>query len=120
MALPTVIIGASPNQERYSFIATQRLKQFGHPVYPLGIKSGKIGETAIITDRPVLTDIDTVTLYIGPANQPLWMDYILKLKPKRLIFNPGTENQEFIAIAEEQGIECLEACTLVLLSTGQY
>lgn len=117
---PTVIIGASPNADRYSYKATMSLLQHNHHVFPLGIKSGKINNVDIITNKPILNTIDTVTLYVGPDNQTLWIDYILSLNPKRIIFNPGTENPEFEELAKSKGIETLEACTLVLLSINQY
>ncbi len=117
---PTVIIGASPNSDRYSYKATVSLKNYNHTVYPIGIRSGKIGDSDIITDKPQLENIDTVTLYVGPENQPQWYDYILSLHPKRIIFNPGTENQEFVSLANSKGIETEYACTLVLLSIKQY
>ena len=116
----TAIIGASPNPERYAYMATSRLKKYGYPVFPIGIHEGKIEGENILTDKPQLKDIHTVTLYVGPQNQVHWIDYILSLKPKRIIFNPGTENPEFEKKATENGIECLEACTLVLLSIDQY
>lgn len=116
----TAIIGASPNPERYAYIATQRLVQHGHTVYPIGLRSGKIGEQTILTDKPHLRDIDTVTLYVGPQHQDAWRDYIYSLHPKRIIFNPGTENEEFEEEASKKGIECMQACTLVLLSIGKY
>lgn len=116
----TVIIGASVNPERYSYKATMRLKQYGHTVYPIGLKEGAIEGTPIITSKPNLSDIHTVTLYIGQQNQAAWQDYILSLKPKRLIFNPGTENKSLFDLASEKGIECIEACTLVMLSVGNY
>lgn len=117
---PTVIIGASPNSDRYSYKATVSLLQHNHSVFPLGIKSGKINNTDIITNKPIIKNIDTVTLYVGPNNQTTWIDYILSLNPKRLIFNPGTENPKFEALAKNKGIETIEACTLVLLSINQY
>jgi predicted CoA-binding protein len=117
---PTVVIGASPNSDRYSYKATIRLLQHQHTVFPIGIRSGQINGLDIITDKPGLQNIDTVTLYVGPDNQAPWIDYIISLKPKRIIFNPGTENIEFEALAERKGIEALEACTLVLLSINQY
>lgn len=120
MNKPTAIIGASPNPERYAYMATSRLKNQGHSVFPIGIRAGEIEGELILTDRPQLKDIHTVTLYVGPQNQPAWMDYILSLKPKRLIFNPGAENPEFEKLATQQGIECMQACTLVLLSIGEY
>ena len=117
---PTVIIGASPNTDRYSYKATISLQQHNHTVYPIGIKNGKINDLDIITNKPTLENIDTITLYVGPDNQPAWFDYIFSLNPKRIIFNPGTENAEFEALAESKGIETLQACTLVLLSINQY
>ena len=117
---PTVVIGASPNSNRYSYKATISLQQHQQSVLPIGIRSGQINGLDIITDKPALENIDTVTLYVGPDNQDPWIDYIFSLKPKRIIFNPGTENPEFEALAENKGIEVLEACTLVLLSINQY
>jgi len=117
---PTVVIGASPNADRYSYKATLSLQNHLHTVYPFGIKKGVINGLEIINSKPTLLDIDTITLYIGPENQPQWYEYILSLKPKRLIFNPGTENPELIAIAKTNGIETEIACTLVLLSINHY
>ena len=117
---PTVVIGASPNTDRYSYKATISLQQHKHTVYPIGIRNGKINDLDIITTKPVIKNIDTVTLYVGADNQPAWFDYIFSLNPKRIIFNPGTENPEFEALAISKGIEVLDACTLVLLSINQY
>jgi predicted CoA-binding protein len=117
---PTVVIGASPNSDRYSYKATISLQQHQQPVFPIGIRNGQINGLDIITNKPALENIDTVTLYVGPDNQDPWIDYIFSLNPKRIIFNPGTENPEFEALAESKGIEALEACTLVLLSINQY
>jgi hypothetical protein len=116
----TVVIGASANPERYAYKATVSLKKYGNDVYPIGLTEGSIEGINILTDRPQLTDIDTVTIYVGQKNQSAWTDYILSLRPKRIIFNPGAENAEFFAQANEQGIECIEACTLVMLSIGNY
>ena len=117
---PTVVIGASPNTDRYSYKATISLQQHNHTVYPIGIRNGKINDLDIITNKPSLENIDTVTLYVGPDNQPAWFEYIFSLNPKRIIFNPGTENAEFEALAISKGIKVLDACTLVLLSINQY
>ena len=117
---PTVVIGASPNTDRYSYKATISLQKHQHSVYPIGIRNGQINGMSIITDKPALKNIDTITLYVGPDNQVFWIDYIFSLNPKRIIFNPGTENPELEALAESKGIEVLEACTLVLLSINQY
>ncbi len=116
----TVIIGASPNPENYSYKATVNLKAQGHKVYPIGIKPGDIEGEKIINDRPIPNDVDTVTMYLSAKNQKDWYDYILSLKPKRIIFNPGTENPEFEEMTKKQGIETLNACTLVMLSIGNY
>jgi predicted CoA-binding protein len=116
----TLVIGASENPERYSYIAVQRLKLQGHSVIALGRKSGMIGYTSIVTEFPLNQQFDTVTLYINPDLQKQYINDILLLHPKRIIFNPGTENDELFEMAKANGIEPLEACTLVLLSTGQY
>lgn len=118
----TVIIGATTNQGRYAYLAARMLTEYNHEIVPVGIKDGAVfgKEILDIYDRPVIEDVDTVTLYIGPQRQPEHIDYILSLKPKRIIFNPGTENDEFIKRAEEEGVEALEACTLVMLRSRQF
>lgn len=118
----TVIIGASTNPSRYAYLAAGMFAERNIPVVPVGIKTGILFENEIlnIKEKPAIKDVDTVTLYLGPQNQPEWYDYILSLKPKRIIFNPGTENPEFEKLAKEKGIDTWEACTLVLMSTGQY
>lgn len=120
MSKKTLVLGASPNPERYSYLAVKKLKAYKHPVVALGKKETRIDDTPILTGKPVLDQIDTVTLYLKPANQVPYYDYILRLKPKRIIFNPGTENEELAQKAAKQGIEPVEACTLVMLGTGQY
>jgi predicted CoA-binding protein len=116
----TLVLGASPNAERYSFLATQLLNEKGYAVYPFGIKKGQIGNLSILNEWPKTGSIDTVTLYVGPAGQLAYYEPIIQLAPRRIIFNPGTENPELEALAQSNGIETLEACTLVLLKTGQY
>ena len=118
----TVIIGATTNPARYAFTAAGMLSEYGHEIVPVGIKSGSVygKEILQINKRPVITDVDTVTLYIGPQHQPQHYDYILSLKPKRVIFNPGTENAEFEKLVTDSRAEALEACTLVLLRSNQY
>jgi uncharacterized protein len=120
MEKATAVIGATPKSDRYAFMATVRLKRYGHKVYPIGIHRGDIEGEQIILDKPALKDVDTVTLYVGPRNQVFWKDYILSLKPRRIIFNPGTENPELAEAAAAQGIECIHGCTLVMLSIGEY
>lgn len=116
----TLVIGASENTERYSNLAVKKLVAHDHPVIALGKKPGMIGNTAIITDKKEIADIDTITLYLNPENQKPYYEYILSLNPRRIIFNPGTENEELESLAEGKGIKAIEACTLVLLSTSQY
>jgi predicted CoA-binding protein len=117
----TLILGASTNPERYAYKATVKLANHGHEVFPVGIKKGSIDGYPILNNTPTIDNIDTVTLYVGPQNQPEYYDYILKeICPKRIIFNPGTENEELISLANKKGIETEIACTLVLLSLGNY
>jgi predicted CoA-binding protein len=116
----TLVLGASANTERYSNLAVKKLQAYNHPVVAIGRRPGKIGDTTIQTDKNIIEDIDTVTLYLNPENQKPYYDYILSLKPKRIIFNPGTENDELESLAQKNGIKTMEACTLVLLSTSQY
>ena len=116
----TLVIGASENPDRYSNRAILSLKKHGHEIIALGIKEGEVEGTMILTNKPPLKDIDTVTLYVGPKNQAEWIDYILGLNPKRIIFNPGTENDNFYNLATQKSIECVNACTLVMLSTNAY
>jgi predicted CoA-binding protein len=118
----TVILGATPNPSRYAFMAANMLKQYGHPIVPVGIKQGNVAGEAIqdLRQKPELPDVHTVTLYLGPQNQPEWYDYILSLKPERIIFNPGTENTELASKAKEEGIESTYGCTLVMLRASTY
>lgn len=118
----TVIIGATPNPARYAYTAAHMLTRFGHTIVPLSIKKGTVAGKDILDLRakPDIADVDTVTLYIGPQNQPEWYDYIVNLSPKRIIFNPGTENTEFIHLARQHDIEPVMGCTLVMLQTGTY
>ena len=120
MPLHTLVLGASPKPERYSFKAVNMLKKFGHPVLAIGAREAMIGDTKIIKGFPNADAIDTITIYLGQKNQPGFYDYIFDINPRRLIFNPGTYNPELIKMAEEKGIEVVEACTLVMLSTGQF
>ena len=116
----TLVIGASENPQRYSYLAVQRLNAHNHPVIALGKRSGNIGNTIIETEHKPFENIDTVTLYLNPVRQKEYCDYILSLRPKRIIFNPGAENDELYELAKSKGIAVEEACTLVMLSTGQY
>lgn len=120
MMKKTLVLGASPNPERYAHRAVLALSRRGHEAVPLGIRQGEIAGIAIRQGRPAIPDLDTVTLYLGAERQRPYYDYLLSLKPKRLIFNPGAENPELAQLAREHGIEPVEACTLVMLSIGTY
>ncbi len=116
----TLIIGASKNPERYSYKAAERLLHYGHEIELLGLRNDEIFGRKIDTERKHYTRLDTVTMYVGPQHQPDYYDYIISLKPRRVVFNPGTENPDFEKLLTEHGIAFEEACTLVLLGTGQY
>ena len=116
----TVILGASDNPARYSYLALNRLKNHGHPIVAIGRKEAVVSGIPIQQNTPLEKDVDTVTLYLNPDHQKMYYDYILSLHPKRIIFNPGTENDELASLAESKGIKTMEACTLVMLATGQY
>lgn len=120
MTHKTLVIGASEKEERYSNKAIRQLRSHKHPVVALGLRKGKVLDVEFDKERKQFEDVDTVTLYIGPKHQPDYYDYIVSLKPRRVIFNPGTENEEFYKVLKENNIESEEACTLVLLSTDQY
>jgi predicted CoA-binding protein len=122
MSKKTVIVGATPNPSRYAFLAAQRLTDHDHEIVPVGLKKGTVqGKNILdIRQKPAIDQVDTITLYIRAEHQKEWYNYFLSLKPKRIIFNPGTENEELEKLAEQNGIEALEACTLVMVGTGQY
>jgi uncharacterized protein len=116
----TLVLGASANPARYSYLAVNMLQAKGHEVIAIGKREGKVGQVQVETEAKNINDLDTVTLYLNAGNQKQYYDYILSLRPKRIIFNPGAENEELSSMAREKGILSQEACTLVLLSTGQY
>ncbi len=118
--MKTLILGATPNSDRFAYLAANKLVNNGHEIVNVGIKQGAVAGVEILNGQPELEGIDTVTLYIGAKRQPPYYDWLLGLKPRRIIFNPGTENPELSMLAREQGIETLPACTLVMLGSGQY
>jgi predicted CoA-binding protein len=118
--MKTLVVGASTNPERYAYKAANSLLAHGHEIELIGQKVGEIEGHEIHTNYPDLEGIDTVTMYVGPKNQPALYNYILKQYPRRIIFNPGAENPEFEKLAISKGIAIEEACTLVLLAIGQY
>jgi len=115
-----VVLGASPNPSRYSYLAVNRLQAHGHTVIPIGKKKGVINDSPILDEPIDAENVDTITLYLNAQNQKQYYEYILSLHPKRIIFNPGAENNELAKLAVQNNIQPMEACTLVLLSTNQY
>src|ERR1700749_4528311 len=107
----TLVLGASPNPGRYAYLAANRLVGHGHSIVNVGLKTGEVAGVPIEKPETIHNDIDTITLYVGPQRQPPLYDYILATKPKRIIFNPGTENSELQRLADAEGIETLYACT---------
>lgn len=116
----TLILGATPDPSRYANLAANRLVRYGHPIINIGIKTGEVAGVPIEKPVKIHEEVHTITMYVGTRNQESYYDYILRTNPKRIIFNPGTENDELEELALEQGIECIQGCTLVMLSTGQF
>jgi predicted CoA-binding protein len=119
----TVVLGATTNPQRYAYRAAHQLLSNGIEVVPIGIRKGKTaGDLTIINDRPLVEEVHTITLYINPQVQQDYYNYMLELNPKRIIFNPGTENPEFYRLLREQAptVQIEAACTLVMLSIGNY
>ena len=118
--MKTLVLGATPNRERYAYLAANKLVRHGHEIVNVGIKEGEVAGAPILHGTPEIEDVDTITLYVGAKRQPPYYDWLIGLKPRRIIFNPGTENPELARLAREAGIETLPACTLVMLGSGQY
>ncbi|MEO5908055.1 MAG: CoA-binding protein [Ginsengibacter sp.] len=116
----TLVLGASTNPARYSYLAINMLREKGHEVVGIGLHAGRVNDVEIESEKRPIVNLDTVTLYLNANNQKPYYEYIFSLKPKRIIFNPGAENEELASLAKEKSILPQEACTLVLLSTGQY
>lgn len=116
----TMVLGATPDSGRYAYLAANSLTRHGHEIINVGIKQGVVAGVPIQKPDEIHADVDTLTLYVGPSNQRPLYDYILETNPKRIIFNPGTENMELEAMAQKQGIETVHGCTLVMLSIGAY
>ncbi len=118
--MKVLVFGASVKETRYSNIAMKMLKEYQHEIVAIGGRKGEVDGIEILTGHPELEHVDTITLYIGPARQQEHYDYLIGLSPKRIIFNPGTENLEFERMVTQAGIYAQRACTLVLLRTGQF
>jgi len=115
-----VVLGASPNPDRFSFKAVKRLIRHNYQVVAIGKRKGYIDDIPIVTGQPALENVHTVTLYLAPYHQGEIFDYVLSLRPKRVIFNPGTESPEFEEWLESYNIEIVHDCTLVMLATGRF
>jgi hypothetical protein len=113
-------MGASDNPSRYSYLAINRLREHGHPVVAIGSHKASVAGVDVEMTLKDHDHVDTVTMYLNPNNQKGYYQYLLSLKPRRIIFNPGAENPELEDLARKNGIQVQEACTLVLLSTGQF
>lgn len=116
----TLVLGASLKKERYSNKAINKLTQHNIPVSAIGLREGVVAGISILIEKSLFTNIDTVTLYLNPKRQVEYYEYIISLQPNRVIFNPGTENMEFIKLLKANDIKSEIACTLVLLATDQY
>lgn len=116
----TLVLGASSNETRMSYGVVEQLRRLGHEVVAVGAREGFIGEVPVQTGAPSAEGIHTITLYLNARLQPPLYDYILGLRPQRIIFNPGTENPELMNLAKAEGIETKAGCTMVMLSLGHY
>ena len=116
----TIVLGATPDSSRYAYLASNKLARYGHEIINVGIKTGEVAGVPIEKPEHIHSGVDTITLYVGPYNQKTLYDYVLNINPKRIIFNPGTENPELQSLAEQKGIQIVMGCTLVMLSTGEY
>lgn len=115
-----LVFGASINPQRYAYLATNLLLEKGHEVFLVGLKKGDVQGIEILQNQPIISDIHTITMYVGPQHQQDFLAYITQLAPKRVIFNPGTLNPVLMSELIKHGIEVEEACTLVMLHTGQF
>jgi len=120
MKKKTLVIGGSPKPERYSNKAIRKLLSYGHPVVSIGLREAHIESVLVVTGTPEFAGIHTVTMYIGAAKQSGYYNYIIGLLPSRIIFNPGTENNELAELAKKSGIEVVKNCTLVMLDYGLF
>lgn len=120
MKKKTLVLGASTNPGRFSYIAIKRLVSHDQPTVAVGLREGEVAGIPIFKNEEDFEEVDTITLYLNPQNQKRYYDYILSLEPKRVIFNPGTENPELYNLLRKNNIEIEVACTLVMLATNQY
>lgn len=119
-AKKTLVLGGSSNPARYSYLAINKLREHHHPVFAIGKRPAQVADVDVMQEMKPVPGLDTVSIYLNAGNQKNYYDFILAQQPRRVIFNPGAENPEFQKILSDHGIQVLEACTLVLLSTGQF
>lgn len=115
-----VVVGASPRPERASYQAVVQLIAHGFEVFPVALRDGEIDGRPILTGMPRIENVDVMSVYVSPKNIAAWSAYMLELKPRKIIFNPGAENPEFRKRAELLGIECQDACTRVLVTLNEF
>jgi len=120
MTHKTIVLGASPKAARFSFKAVKDLRLYKHPVIALGFRDGMIEDVKIQKGMPHIEKVHTISLYLGNKRQKKYYDYMIGLKPKRIIFNPGTHNPEFMDLAKKNNIEVIEDCMLIMLQTGEF
>ena len=118
--LKTLVLGASIKPGRFSYLAIKSLTKHGVEVFAIGARNGEVDGIQILTEKPLIDKIHTVTLYLNPKNQSSYIDYIIHLKPQRIIFNPGTENSDLLVKARSEKIEVVFDCTLVMLNNGSF
>ncbi len=116
----TVVLGASPNPVRFSYKAVKSLMRHDQEVVAVGFRTGLIEEQEILVGQPPIDNVHTVSIYIGSSRQEEYYDYIFSLNPKRVIFNPGTVNPDFMGKLQHAGIEPVGGCMLVMLNEGTY
>ncbi len=116
----TLVLGASLKPSRFSHMAIILLRQFNHPVVAIGLREGQVEDVPIFTHRPILNDVHTITIYMNKTSQEAFYDFILTINPKRIIFNPGTENNVLEQMALDKGIEVVKNCTLVMLNSDIF
>jgi len=120
MSKKTLVLGASPTPVRYAYKAVKRLLSYGHEVVAIGKVEAEIDSVKIVKDMVDIPDLHTVTMYLNPEKQEPYLDYIIDLKPKRIIFNPGSYNPKLEKLAKQAGIQVMEDCTLVMLDMDDF
>jgi len=116
----TLVLGGSPNPSRYSYLAINKLREHHHPVWAIGKRPAQVADVTVLQEMKPIEGLDTVTVYLNKDNQKNYYDFVISQHPRRVIFNPGAENPEFEKILIDHDVEVIEACTLVLLATGQF